>query len=393
MENRDKYDEILVKFLLNETNETEEKFIAEWLDADQANRSYFEELSSTLRLLLVKDDSRKINLDEEWQNFQRIRIQTGPQLLSGNEQFTNERKIFPENNKAGKSKIYRLVIAGAVAASIIFVVFSGVIKFSTNGVEKNETVKNENLSGSKVKSSMAVLLHEVNTTEKVREISLPDGSQVNLFAKSEFTYRQPDPGQSREVILNGKAHFKVAKDSTRPFMVFSGDIFTTVLGTEFMVKAMPGEKQILVRLFEGKVTVRSIKDKKENKMKDAFLTPGQELVYNVNSGKGTIRSFVTDIEKATNQADNPVATMNNKKPWFMFNNQPLTSVFDDLAKMYDVTILYSASEVNKMQFIGTFNKSDSIEFILKKIASINDLDIIKEGNVYTIKKQELKPKK
>jgi hypothetical protein len=69
----------------------------------------------------------------------------------------------------------------------------------------------------------------------------------------------------------------------------------------------------------------------------------------------------------------------------MFNNQSLGSTFDALAEMYGVTITYSKTDLNKLYFIGSFEKSDSLDFILKQIASINNLEIIKERSGYSVR--------
>jgi hypothetical protein len=77
----------------------------------------------------------------------------------------------------------------------------------------------------------------------------------------------------------------------------------------------------------------------------------------------------------------------------MFNNQSLAEIFDALGDMYDVKIVYSKKDINKMYFIGSFDRADSVEYILKQIAAINNLQVDRDSNVYRVTKKTNTPKK
>jgi hypothetical protein len=49
-----------------------------------------------------------------------------------------------------------------------------------------------------------------------------------------------------------------------------------------------------------------------------------------------------------------------------------------------VEIKYEPKEVQKMYFIGKFNKSDSVETILKQIAALNNLIVTRQNNTFII---------
>ena len=55
--------------------------------------------------------------------------------------------------------------------------------------------------------------------------------------------------------LNGEAFFEVVKNPKKPFLVFTKDIVTKVLGTSFTVKAFDGDKEVKVMVKTGKVNV------------------------------------------------------------------------------------------------------------------------------------------
>ena len=89
------------------------------------------------------------------------------------------------------------------------------------------------------------------------------------------------------------------------------------------------------------------------------------------------------VQDEQNSADQPSLPV-DKGSWYMFNNQPLAQVFKQLEEMYGVEILYSATDIEKMYFIGKFSKTDSVSNILKQIAALNNLTVTRQNNTYTI---------
>lgn len=231
--------------------------------------------------------------------------------------------------------------------------------------------------------------HIANTSGKNMVIHLPDSSLVILGGKSELTYTEPFIDE-RALSLTGKAEFNVKTDKAKPFTVLSGVISTVVLGTRFTVTAYANATQIRVRLYEGKVVVKPI-DKQDKKMpKDFGLMPGQEFIYS-NNAMAMVRRFATIGAETNAHADESMgeATVLPEKlngSWNMFNNQPLGLVFDQLAELYGVTIVYNKQDVRRKYFVGRFNKSDSLDIILKYITTANRLSVSKENNIYYINK-------
>lgn len=81
---------------------------------------------------------------------------------------------------------------------------------------------------------------------------LEDGSILELNADSEarvdFT-----AGERRVALLSGEAHFHVAHDAARPFVVTAGDYSVRAVGTAFSVRLAPVAVEVLVT--EGKVLI------------------------------------------------------------------------------------------------------------------------------------------
>lgn len=82
--------------------------------------------------------------------------------------------------------------------------------------------------------------------------ALPDGSVVELKAGADILVNF-SPGQRDVRLVRGEAHFAVAKDAARPFVVTAGAVAVRAVGTEFAVRVAPAAVDVLVT--EGRVAV------------------------------------------------------------------------------------------------------------------------------------------
>jgi transmembrane sensor len=387
MEQEHQYDEILVKYLLNECNAAQRDFVENWIGEADNNRLYFFNLANTLQLFSIKENIGTIDINEEWANFQRLKDRASDALSITDTPSGDD--IISEGSSKKGSYLLRYLLRTAVAAAVISVVFLGVWLKSKMSEQTSIVASNSKNSSNATVMAPRMKLYENNTTGSNKTVSLPDGSDVMLYNNSELTYEEPADGKRREITIKGKADFRVAKDKTRPFVVFSGDIFTTALGTRFLVTALPDAKQYTIRLFEGSVVIRSGKVGSNKALNDQYLVPGQELVYNVLDRSALVRRFETgraaDKKTELQSTENPAIPNYSNRSWFMFNNQSLSSTFDALSEMYEAKISYSKADIQKVYFIGSFEKSDSLDFILKQIAAINNLEIIKERSGYSVR--------
>ncbi|MFD2035483.1 FecR family protein [Belliella marina] len=109
--------------------------------------------------------------------------------------------------------------------------------------------------------------------EEINKILLSDGSIIWLKPGSSLEYHGKFRKKGiREVTLHGEALFEIEKDPSRPFIVNSGEITTTVLGTSFNIKASGDLTQVVV--LTGKVKVTANQTKKELE-----LLPNETAVY------------------------------------------------------------------------------------------------------------------
>lgn len=391
MENRNQLDEFLVKYLLQELNTQEKEFVEEWIKADPQNSQYFEELSKTWKITALKQTKEIVDVNHEWKYFQQKIDLNNLQPVSNHQHKKLEQEGF-KVTPGWKTVIRKVFISVAVAASILVLIGLGWMIF----IEKKQDLQNvaNGNKGAFKDTSRTFLRSEINNSEKSKTLILKDGSVIILAPRSNIRFQDPFTGGNREIFLNGQADFNIAKDRFKPFIVVSGNVSTTALGTHFTVTAYNNASRITIRLYEGKVVVKSLPNATKILLKDFYLLPGQELVLDNLKATAKVRMFIDEKEIDNNNSsehlpsnDNPsLPNVNKSSSWFMFNNQSLAQVFEQLKEMYNVEIVYSKKDVGKMYFIGEFDKTDSVENILKQIAAPNSLKLTRENNRYIISK-------
>ena len=380
MEMSNQNDELFIKYLLNDLNAEDEALLLQIINSDEQIRQYFEELKKTWNLVAVKQLSDKVNENDEWQQFKHAIALKEETIETKTDVIEFERPII-------KHRLYRLLVATAVAASVLIMIAIGSGLFNSKSLQLQPVARSSDKKGNSILVSFR---HKVNISGRVEKFTLQDGSEVLLFNESEISYNEPFSDDKRDVILKGKAEFKVAKDKSKPFTVYSGDISTTALGTRFVVTSYEKASNIIVRLYEGKVLVKATYITKNAFQKNFYLLPGDEFIYDKNQLTAKLRNFRKNKENSDvdmQARDNPSFPKNEKGGWFMFNNQSISQVFEQLENMYKVKIIYSKKDVYNKYVIGTFNKSDSVEHILREIASLNHLKIIAEDDRFIITKE------
>jgi hypothetical protein len=387
MNGDNRYEKILIKYLIDELSTEDKAFVEEWIQSNEQNRAYFEELRNVWNLTALKNTIGKVKINDEWNQFK-------DNVLIKNSETTDPEQEEEKTNceeitkRYGRSISYQIMVRIAVAASILLLIGLGwKFRFFIND-KGNTTVAS--ILKKKKDSVTFTMRHEINTSGHDKRIHLADGSLIVLTNNSEITFREPFVG-SRDIALTGKAYFKVAKDKTKPFTVASGDILTTAVGTEFSVTAIKNAHQIIVRLYEGKVVVKASDPDNARMKNDIYLLPGQQLIY---GDQTTVRVefFKVKIqapeESLNNElpADNPAIPENVDRPYFMFNDQSLSKVLDNLAAIYNVKIIYDKNDVQRIYWTGKYDRSESLETILKRIGKVNDLLVIRENNdTYIVK--------
>lgn len=196
---------------------------------------------------------------------------------------------------------------------------------------------------------------------------LADGTKVWLNADSELRYPVSFMGNIRKVYLKGEAYFDVTHNKEMPFVVVTDNLDVKVYGTEFNVNTHR-EDIVQTTLVEGSVSVK-IKGQKE-----VVISPFQMAELNVRKGDLNIRTV--DVE-------NYVAWRYGE---YVFDNQSLELILEELSLWYDVEIFYMNKVVKDLHFSGYLKKYDSIDKILNLIERTTHVKFEIKGKAIYVKK-------
>ena len=97
-------------------------------------------------------------------------------------------------------------------------------------------------------------------------ITLADGTNVWLNARTTIQYPITFNEKERLVKLDGEAYFDVTKDKSKPFIVQTNNYNVEVLGTKFDVDSYSETEIFETTLMEGSVRISSLTDANESLM-------------------------------------------------------------------------------------------------------------------------------
>lgn len=200
-------------------------------------------------------------------------------------------------------------------------------------------------------------------------IKLMDGTMVYLNVDSKLSFPEQFAADKREVILEGEAFFDVSRNPKRPFIIKSGDLTTTVLGTSFNIKAFKGEPTN-VTVVTGKVKVNS--HGQNDTSNEVLLVPSQQAFYD-----GTLSKREVDISQF-------IAW---KEKVIHFEEVTLEEAVVVLERWFNVSIALEGENIGQCKISGKYinenliNIMKSFEHILGVEYSIEDSHkLIIKGN-------------
>lgn len=199
------------------------------------------------------------------------------------------------------------------------------------------------------------------------DIELQDGTRVWLNSESTLRYPVHFSGADRTVILDGEAYFEVQTDKTRPFIVISGRQTLQVLGTKFNISAYSGISNIYTTLVEGKVQVTD-----KNQGTPVILSPGEQVVMSCSNG---------EMYKRTVDADKIISW---RSGWFVFENQTLDQIMQQLARWYDFIYFYQNKDVADIVLTARFERFDNVENILILLEETGHLKFERKDKTITV---------
>lgn len=178
------------------------------------------------------------------------------------------------------------------------------------------------------------------------QVKLSDGTKVWLNASSSIKFPTKFASNERRVETTGEVYFDVTHQANKPFFVSSGTQTIKVLGTQFNINSYSTKKGVKTTLVEGSVVVQSnLKDLRK------VLKPGQESILDESHSKISISRV--DLERA-------VAWKNG---YFIFDDENLEEIMDQIARWYDAEVEYVLSDKN-IRFGGAISRYRKLPDVL-----------------------------
>lgn len=338
------YNELYIVTIMKD-NIIKKKFLKRNNKIKKNNDSYYRENLNELSKLITEN---------EWDNF------------SPNEKWIKSNQVWQKIEKKINPKEFLISNIYKIAAFVGFIIISMAVIISYhNEKQLLVTKKNDN----NYRTDNFKVIH--NKDKAVMAFILPDCSVVELYENSELSYPSHFASDKRNVYLKGKAKFKVFKDKTKPFSVFSGNTVTTALGTVFWVWEKQESSVVQVHLLEGKVVIKKLLNGQAGEML-ALLTPGNDYVYNPETINNNIADNInekTNIKPAKKQKTNQnelAAKM------FLFDKWAVSRVFDTLNLALNIHIEYPKEQLGSMLYTGVFIPSKMpVKDFLEEMSMLN----------------------
>lgn len=196
-------------------------------------------------------------------------------------------------------------------------------------------------------------------TAKSKFLHLPDGSTVLLRGASQLITNFS--ARTRDVVLLGEGYFDI-HPGERPFIVHTGTVSTTVLGTAFNVRAWPGQPRVVVTVTHGRVRVSD-----------------NHRVYGEIGSNEQI-----EVDAATNgyagrkvDADSVIAW---KKEYLVFDDVSMEEAVRLIGDKFHVHIILDNDALKSERISATFLAHESMAQVLSVVCGVVNASYTLEPN-------------
>lgn len=313
------------------------RFWEQWLQAHPHRQDAWRDAQQLLEAVrLGLSEYARTYLSEEAEARLLARIQTTNALAEA------EPQVVP---------LWRTTAFGrAVAACLVIGLGVGVWLFTTRPEQQS-------VYRQQVASLSQPAVEQINQTQFVKPVPLPDGSTALLFPQSRLSYPTDFGRKKRTIYLLGKANFDVTKDAEKPFYVYANRVVTRVLGTRFTVEAFDSGQDVVVTVQHGQVNVYQDQPLNQHNtsgrtLEGILVQPNQQVVFSRRNEQFTKK--IVD-KPAILQSDSL------KNSAFVFDESPVAEAFELIKKVYGINIIYSAYDLAGCQLTASLTEESLFE--------------------------------
>jgi ferric-dicitrate binding protein FerR (iron transport regulator) len=213
---------------------------------------------------------------------------------------------------------------------------------------------------------LSSLTKKTTNRSESKFLLLEDSTQVWLNAASSLEFPDQFDSKKREVFLTGEAFFDVKHTDKIPFIIHTGNVSTTVLGTAFNIKAYPGQENITISVSRGKVRV-SRKDGWET-----TLTKGQQVKLRGDGQEAYEKSIPAEMIAGWQQGN------------LVYDDETLVDIIGDMQRIYNAEIHINNQQVANLKISTSFKREIGIEQALQVLCRLTDTELTKKEGIYII---------
>ncbi|QXV63845.1 DUF4974 domain-containing protein [Mucilaginibacter sp. 21P] len=340
--NDDNIDDLLIRYITREATPEEIVFLSKWINAHPENEQHFANLYELWQDALINDQT-SINTDEAFEDFRSRNFQD------------------PIISKK------RWLYSGITLAALLIM-----------------TVGFWKISDDKPHAESEVRLTASKGTSRIFKLS--DGTKIWLNGGSALTIAKGFNTVNRTVCLSGEAFFEIGgKESKLPFLVKTKKYAIRDIGTQFNIKAYPGDDTFEASVVQGEISVEngSARNNENNRI---YLKAHQVLSASTNLAKaGDSLEERTDdnfqkIQILQIQPDQQARFVGWKENILAFDSSSLEEIAKTLDRRFGTAIAIKDERLKQIRYSGTFKNARSAAEILDVIKENTEITYNQTGN-------------
>jgi transmembrane sensor len=189
-----------------------------------------------------------------------------------------------------------------------------------------------------------------------RNVTLVDGSIItlntNTIVETDLSRR------TREIYLRkGEAHFQVAHDRSRPFLVHAGDAVVRAVGTEFEVR-LRANQHVDIMVNEGRVEVQAGMPVIAPQARDAAARPVAATAMRALSAGEQLSTASADYAVVSVSPEQLSSEMAWREGAIIFDGESLSAAIAEIERYTDARIVVSDSRIAGLRVGGRFRTGD-----------------------------------
>ncbi|MGD0492885.1 MAG: FecR domain-containing protein [Steroidobacteraceae bacterium] len=192
-----------------------------------------------------------------------------------------------------------------------------------------------------------------------RDVTLADGSVVSLNTNS--IVETDLSRRLRQIYLRkGEAHFQVAHDRSRPFLVHAGDAVVRAVGTQFEVRLL-ADQHVDIVVNEGRVEVQATPTGAGPETGQASSQRPAPALRAVHAGERLSTASADYAVRAVTPAQ-----LSSEMAWregaIIFDGERLSEAIAEIERYTDARIVVSDSDTAALRVGGRFRTDDVQDF-------------------------------